>query len=313
MLRRLRRPALVLAPALLAVSLTACGEDEGPGTASGDELERLEAVEVTGEVGEAIDVEWEGRMTATEVETETLVEGDGEEVATGDKILAHIWIGNGYTESEAYSTYENGQPETITVSDDLSPVFADAFEGQTLGSRVAVTASADEAFGEAGNPQLNIANKDSVLVVMDLVEEYEEPKPKDVPPGRLPNLRVGPDGPVGFDFSGVPKPEADGELLRHVLREGKGKGVTQTSTIKANYLGMVHGAKKPFDESYSGQPAEFSLTQVVPGWTYGLSGLKVGSRVLLSIPPDLGYGDQAQGDIPAGSTLYFVVDIISAK
>jgi peptidylprolyl isomerase len=52
---------------------------------------------------------------------------------------------------------------------------------------------------------------------------------------------------------------------------------------------------------------------VVPGWTYGLTGLKVGTRVLLQIPPALGYGAQAQEGIPAESTLYFVVDIVSAK
>jgi peptidylprolyl isomerase len=56
-----------------------------------------------------------------------------------------------------------------------------------------------------------------------------------------------------------------------------------------------------------------SLSQVVEGWTIGLSGMKVGSRVLLAIPPELGYGDQAQPDIPANSTLYFVVDIVSAQ
>ena len=41
--------------------------------------------------------------------------------------------------------------------------------------------------------------------------------------------------------------------------------------------------------------------------------MKVGSRVLLAIPPDLGYGAQEQPNIPANSTLYFVVDIVSAK
>ena len=57
----------------------------------------------------------------------------------------------------------------------------------------------------------------------------------------------------------------------------------------------------------------FALNSVVKGWTYGLTGVKVGSRVLLQIPPELGYGAQAQSAIPANSTLYFVIDIKSAK
>ncbi len=313
-LRRLRRPALVLVPVLLAASLTACGDDEG-GAAAGGDQERLDAVEVTGDVGKEPQVEWKSVMGAGDIEAETLVEGDGEELGEGDQVVANIWIGNGYTKTKAYSTYDDGgQPQTLEVGGDLAPIFEDALEGQTIGSRVAVTASADEAFGETGNPQLNIANKDSVLVLLDLVEEYVPPKPKDVPAARLPGIVFGAKGdPVRLRFDGLPKPEADGDLLRHVVREGKGATVTETSTVKADYLGMVHGAAKPFDESFSEQPAEFSLQQVVQGWTYGLSGLKVGSRVLLSIPPDLGYGDQAQASIPAGSTLYFVVDILSAK
>ena len=54
------------------------------------------------------------------------------------------------------------------------------------------------------------------------------------------------------------------------------------------------------------------LGDVVKGWTYGLTGVKVGSRVMLQIPPLLGYGAQEQANIPANSTLYFVVDVLSA-
>ncbi|MCI6773963.1 MAG: FKBP-type peptidyl-prolyl cis-trans isomerase, partial [Bifidobacterium pseudolongum] len=50
---------------------------------------------------------------------------------------------------------------------------------------------------------------------------------------------------------------------------------------------------------------------VIQGWTEGLRGKKVGSQVLLVVPPDLGYGDKEQGEIPANSTLVFVVDILA--
>jgi len=160
---------------------------------------------------------------------------------------------------------------------------------------------------------MNIGNKDSVVVVFDLMEMFQPPQPKDVAASRLPKIVEEKGDPVSLDFKGVPKPAADGPLLRHVVTEGKGKTLTPESTVTADYLGMTYKAKKPFDESFSAEPAEFSLQQVVQGWTYGLSGLKVGSRVLLQIPPELGYGAQAQENIPANSTLYFVVDIVSAK
>ena len=193
-------------------------------------------------------------------------------------------------------------------------MFKDAILGQTIGSRIAVTASAEDAFGEAGNPQLGIGNKDTVLIIVDLMEMYTPPKPKEVPESQMPGVIEEKGEPVGLDFKGLPEPKADGDLLRSIVKEGTGETVTTDMTVTANYLGQVYDAKEPFDESFSKDPVPFALTGVVKGWTYGLTGVKVGSRVLLQIPPDLGYGaDTSNPAIPPNSTLYFVVDIISAK
>jgi peptidylprolyl isomerase len=297
----------------MLAALTSCGGDDGSGSGGDDTAKGLAAVSIEGDPGTAPKVTWKAQMSATDIENKTLVEGDGAVVKKGDKVQTHIWIGNGFSEKKAFSTYDAGTPQTLTLDDNLSPVFADAMVGATLGSRVAVTASAEKAFGPTGNPQLQIGNKDTVLVIIDLVELYQEPKPTDVPEAKLPGLVLEKGKPVGLDFKGLPEPKADGDLLRSVVTKGTGKTVTSAMTVTANYLGQVYGAKKPFDESYSKKPVPFALTQVVPGWTYGLSGLKVGSRVLLQIPPELGYGATEKPHIPANSTLYFVVDIISAK
>lgn len=67
-----------------------------------------------------------------------------------------------------------------------------------------------------------------------------------------------------------------------------------------------------FDNSYDrGSAASFSLNQVIPGWKEGLAGQTVGSRVLLSIPPDQGYGGQDGHDLQ-NDTLVFVVDIVDS-
>ncbi len=86
--------------------------------------------------------------------------------------------------------------------------------------------------------------------------------------------------------------------------------------IVANYLGQVFDAKKPFDESYSGEPVAFpiGLGNVIKGWDQALVGQTVGSRVILAIPAKLGYGTKGspQAGIEGGDTLYFVVDILAA-
>jgi peptidylprolyl isomerase len=306
---------------VLVTTLAACGSDSDDSTddpsssSSSASAGALDGVTVKGDIGKEPEVTWDGKMEAGDIKTTVLTKGDGAEITDGDQVQANLWIGNGFTQKKAYSTYDaGGQAETVTASADLSPVFKDAVLGQTIGSRVAVTASAEDAFGEGGNPQLGIGNKDSVLIIVDLMEMYTPPKPKDVPQSQMPGIVEKGGNPVSLDFKGVPEPKADGDLLRSIVKEGHGKTVTTDMTITADYLGMVYDAKKPFDESYSKQPASFALTGVVKGWTYGLNGLKVGTRVLLQIPPDLGYGaDTSNPAIPANSTLYFVVDIVDAK
>lgn len=314
MSRRLRRlPAAVL-PLLLATTLVACGSDDSSdGSDSSGSDAALHGIGISGDLGKEPEVDWNGKLETDKTETTVVSEGDGAEIADGDKVQAYLWIGNGYTQEKAYSDYDNGQPETVTASSDLSPVFKDAVLGQKIGSRVAVTTTAEEAFGASGNPNLGIANKDTVLIIVDLMEPYQAPKPKDVPSSQLPKVVEKGGTVTGLDFTGIDKPDPNGDLLRSVVKHGKGATVTEDMTVTANYLGMTYDASKPFDESYSKKPVPFSLQQVVKGWTYGLTGLKVGDRVVLQIPPDLGYGSQEQPNIPADSTLYFVVDIISAK
>ena len=66
-----------------------------------------------------------------------------------------------------------------------------------------------------------------------------------------------------------------------------------------------------FDSSVErGQPAEFALNQVIPGWTEGLQLVKKGGKIELVIPANLAYGDQDLGVIPANSTLHFDVEVL---
>jgi peptidylprolyl isomerase len=309
-----RRPRLVLTlllAALVSLSLVSCGDDEGGSATDSDVFDK---VSVTGDFGKSIEVKYDSQVEVGEISTEVLSEGDGPEVADGDQVMVHLYLGNGFTQQQALNTYDSGDPEQITVDEQqLSEVFLAALTGHPIGSRVAVLAPADKAFGEAGNPQLDIGNKDTVLVVADIIEEFQPPEAVEVPKSEMPRLIIKNGDPAGFDFSGIPEPKADDELKRTILEEGNGATVTQEMTVTADYLGQVYKGDKPFDESYSKKPAAFSLSEVVQGWTFGLSDVKVGSRVLLAIPPDLGYGAQEQPNIPANSTLYFVVDIVSAK
>ncbi|MEV6687076.1 FKBP-type peptidyl-prolyl cis-trans isomerase [Streptomyces sp. NPDC051578] len=104
------------------------------------------------------------------------------------------------------------------------------------------------------------------------------------------------------------------QLKVEVISEGKGPALKAKDIAQVNYYGQVWDGKEPFDESFSkGKTFDVTLGagQVIKGWDQGLQGQKVGSRVELVIPPDLGYGAQGSGEkIKPNATLVFVVDIV---
>jgi FKBP-type peptidyl-prolyl cis-trans isomerase len=60
-----------------------------------------------------------------------------------------------------------------------------------------------------------------------------------------------------------------------------------------------------------GQPIEFNLSEVIPGWTEGVQLMNEGSTFRFVIPPNLGYGAHGAGSIPPNSTLIFQVELIA--
>ena len=95
-----------------------------------------------------------------------------------------------------------------------------------------------------------------------------------------------------------------------VEKEGDGKTPTKNDTVKAHYKGVLMDGSQ-FDSSYDrGQPAEFPVGGVIPGWTEALQMMKVGSKYKLFIPAELAYGASGRPGIPANSALIFEVELL---
>jgi len=105
----------------------------------------------------------------------------------------------------------------------------------------------------------------------------------------------------------------DSGLQYETLTEGKGVKPKSTSEVKVRYEGkLIDGTV--FDSSIKrGQPAEFTLNQVIAGWTEGLQLMKVGGKTRFYIPPDLAYGPGGTGGIPPNSVLIFDVELLEIK
>ena len=97
---------------------------------------------------------------------------------------------------------------------------------------------------------------------------------------------------------------------------GDGAEAQTGDTLKVHYVGKVYATGDEFDSSYDRDPIEVQLdpsSGIIQGWVEGLVGMKEGGRRQLIIPPDMAYGAQAKGDIPANSTLVFVIDLLSVE
>lgn len=103
-------------------------------------------------------------------------------------------------------------------------------------------------------------------------------------------------------------------LQYEVLEAGSGPSPAGQSTVVTHYHGtLVDGTV--FDSSVErGQPAEFGVNQVIPGWTEALQLMSVGDKWRIACPPHLAYGEQGAGDsIPPNTALVFEIHLIEIK
>lgn len=103
-------------------------------------------------------------------------------------------------------------------------------------------------------------------------------------------------------------------LKYRIRRKSEGRKPTAANSVYAHYKGWLDDGKE-FDSSYKrGQPIEFPLGRVIPGWTEGLQLIGEGGMIELEIPSDLGYGPNGMPpDIPGGATLHFIVELLEVR
>jgi peptidylprolyl isomerase len=177
-----------------------------------------------------------------------------------------------------------------------------------------------DAFGEAGNPQLGVEKTDTIVTVFDILESFNGKSSADgtpvTPPGGLPTVKADKGkAPVITIPSGY---SPSGKLVVQPLLEGDGEILEAGDTLIAQYVGVNARDGKVFDSSWQrGSPANFPIGTggVIPGWDEGLVGKKLGSRVLLVIPPAKGYGKAGNegAGIKGTDTLVFVVDLLARQ
>jgi peptidylprolyl isomerase len=307
-----RRLLAILIPGLLL--LTACGGEPAapePTSQSAGETAKLDSLKLT-ENGDkkAPNVEFTKPLDVAEPTVKVVTEGGGDRVKANQIAEVSVLALNG----KDGSTLDDGfpkEPQPVELNDQLktqSPIIYNSFVGAKIGSQLALVAPGKAAAeGVPAQP--------SQLLIIKVVSAKDAPKVLDkpegdavTPPAGLPKVTEK-DGVPELDVRGVAAPK---KLIAQDLIKGKGPEVKATDTLTVNYVGVALASGKKFDSSFDRkEKASFPLNGVIKGWTQGLTGKTVGSRVLLVIPKDLAYGDAGQGE--AKGDLVFVVDILGVK
>ncbi|MFG1807119.1 FKBP-type peptidyl-prolyl cis-trans isomerase [Streptomyces sp. NPDC049040] len=252
---------------------------------------------------------------STDLAVKTLIPGKGAAVASGDYVQVN-YLGQVWSTAKVFDTSFGKTPYTTQIGvQKVIPGWDQGLVGAKADSRVMLGIPPALGYGTTGNAQAGIKGTDTLVFSVDVLKVYtgkDSAKGKVVPQtdASLPKVGTNTDGKAPTIT--VPKSKAPTKLVSDYVLEGDGAVVKASDTLLVQYKGVLWDGGKDFDSSYSrNQLTDFPLASVIPGWTQGLTGKKVGSRVMLVTPPALAYKDQANGPVPANATLVFSVDIIA--
>lgn len=224
------------------------------------------------------------------------VAGSGAAPAAGDLITMNF-IASLADGTELVNTYTDGQPATVVWGKgNLLPGWEEGVGLMKAGGKAKLLLPPELAFGVEGTGSIP-ANSQIVLEV-ELLKVEAPPVPTTVSADKLTTSSTG--------------------LQYYDIKVGDGKEAADKTTVFTDYTIWVK-SETGYDfisASKGDSPISFVVGRgdtVFPGWEEGVTGMKVGGKRLLVVPPELALGEQGGGSIPANSTLVLEITLTDVK
>jgi len=324
-----RVPARVLAPiaalALAAIALAGCSGTSTP-TASASGAAKscapapdgpvASSVKVSGAAKTEPTVSFDSPLKVDATQRHVVTKGSGAVTKLGDRMNLEFTVYNGSTGKVATTTGygAKGQPVPINVDESqVLPGLVKTVECARIGSRIVGVLPPKEAFGTKGYADFGIKPKQVVVFVIDVlgvVPTRADGTPQPAPAG-FPTVKLGKTGKPSVT---IPKGlAAPTQTMVGLLKQGDGATVASSDTVTMQYQGLILGTGKVFQQTWGRGPVQLAADGVIPGFSKALIGQKVGSQVIVMIPPADGYGAKGspQVGIKGTDTLVFVLDILA--
>jgi len=317
-IRRSATGALALA-VTSALALTGCTGGPSADTASNGcavsaSGSASDAVKATGKLGAEPKVTFTKGLSPEKTERTATVAGDGAAAEENSSVAFAMSVYNGSTGKKIDAAGYDGELITETIADGkLIPGLYTTLQCSTEGSRVVGVVPPADGFGDTGQESLGITADDSLVFVIDVMEvspllAKANGKAQPAEEG-FPTVKLAQDGEPTIT---IPKGDPPAELKIAVLKQGEGAEVAASDTVTIHYSGVLWRTGEGFDSSWEkGAPYPNTASGFVPGFSTAIIGQKVGSQIIVIVPPEEGYGAQGNGDILGTDTMVFVVDILA--
>lgn len=309
---RVRPLALLSTLAVSALLLTGCGAGSSPeptssasADASGDVCGRAvkpgalsDSVKIDGTFGKPSTATFTLKQEVKDLQRTVVSKGEGAEIKKGEYVSYALSAFDTTTGDKLGDLgYAEGEilPQNVLANQTLAQVIGCV----PIGSRIAAAFPAQE--GGAGAQVY-------IIDVLDSVRTAAWGEPQE-PVDGMPTVKLAKDGEPSVT---MPKGDAPKDLKVSVLKQGDGPAVADGDTTLLQYYGADWADGKSFDSSWkNGEPLALPGNTYVPGFVQALAGQKVGSQVLVVIPPALAYGEDPKAHELGGKTLVFVIDILA--
>lgn len=312
----MHKTALALSAILMSLTLTGCSQSATLACDPAGSGSQVESIEVSSERLTKPTVTFAAPITADSIQSRVVFEGEGN-VFTGRNLIEFEFAGyhGGNGELLQETNFDGKNPAPGFFGPDSVPNFCSALVGAREGSRVVAIFPPKDAHDGRGVENLGIGPDDSFVFVFDLARVYLEKAEGSAvaPEAGMPAVVTTPEGVPGVT---IPNTDAPNELRISQLLKGAGEIVKSGDNVTMHYSGFLWTGGTKFDSSWDkGTPAQFEVSpgMLIDGFLSAVVGQPVGSRVVVVIPPALGYGEQASATIPANSTLVFVIDILGTS
>lgn len=262
-------------------------------------------------------------LRTTGRELSVIVPGEGAPAKVGGSLDFDLSAFLGSTGEFIFATsYQPRNPSRRVLDRESDDFISSTLACARPGSTLVATTTIEDLFGPIPGDDL-VTNDSTVVVVIDVRNTYASKATGSarLPQSGMPTVVTSPDGVHGVSFPNAPAPT---DLRVSVLKQGFGQAIEEGDFVTTHFTGLTWNTQQVFVTSFTGG-APLSLVAidssatadgvgVIPGIAQALIGQTIGSQVLVSVPPHLGYpAGQAPSGVPDNATLVYVFDILGTQ